>query len=177
MFPYFEPQLELRGFQFPIWTLLVVLGVAVGYGMLTRRARARRLDSGLAAQMVLWMALAGFVVGHLVKLLYLPELGSALQTRPWIVADVFHGQSSFGWVAGGILAGLLYLRRRMPYRQVGEYLGIAAYVLPFGCVLARLGCALAHDHPGLRSHGWLAVRYPGGSRYDLGLLDLFPCRR
>jgi phosphatidylglycerol:prolipoprotein diacylglycerol transferase len=31
---------------------------------------------------------------------------------------------------------------------------------------------VVHDHPGLRSTAWVAVQYPGGGRFDLGLLEL-----
>src|SRR2546427_470013 len=34
------------------------------------------------------------------------------------------------------------------------------------------GCAWVHDHPGIRSMSWLSVRYPGGQRFDLGLLEM-----
>jgi len=36
----------------------------------------------------------------------------------------------------------------------------------------RLGCALAHDHRGLFTDSWMAVRFPEGPRYDLGLIEL-----
>jgi phosphatidylglycerol:prolipoprotein diacylglycerol transferase len=36
-----------------------------------------------------------------------------------------------------------------------------------------MGCYLVHDHPGIRTSSWLGVRYPGGARYDLGLLEIF----
>ena len=38
--------------------------------------------------------------------------------------------------------------------------------------MGRAGCAWVHDHPGIRSTVWLAVRYPGGQRFDLGLLEM-----
>jgi len=38
-------------------------------------------------------------------------------------------------------------------------------------MLGRLGCALAHDHRGLPSTGFFAIRFPGGPRYDLGLIE------
>ena len=44
--------------------------------------------------------------------------------------------------------------------------------LPFGWMFGRAGCTVVHDHPGIRSDAWFAVAYPGGSRLDLGLLEL-----
>ncbi len=34
-----------------------------------------------------------------------------------------------------------------------------------------MGCAVVHDHPGIRSDAWYAVAFPGGSRLDMGLVD------
>src|SRR5260221_5015177 len=51
-------------------------------------------------------------------------------------------------------------------------LDLVAYAFPSGWLLARLGCALVHDHPGTASSAALAVAFPGGSRYDLGVLEL-----
>jgi phosphatidylglycerol:prolipoprotein diacylglycerol transferase len=44
---------------------------------------------------------------------------------------------------------------------------------PFAWAVARFGCYLAHDHPGIPTSSWLGVQYPGGARYDLGLFDCF----
>jgi phosphatidylglycerol:prolipoprotein diacylglycerol transferase len=33
------------------------------------------------------------------------------------------------------------------------------------------GCAIAHDHKGHLTDSWLAVRFPEGARYDLGLIE------
>ena len=41
----------------------------------------------------------------------------------------------------------------------------------WGWPLVRLGCALVHDHLGRASHGPLAVAFPEGGRYDLGVLE------
>ena len=41
-----------------------------------------------------------------------------------------------------------------------------------GCWAGRAGCAIAHDHKGRLTDSWLAVRFPDGPRYDLGLLEL-----
>jgi len=48
----------------------------------------------------------------------------------------------------------------------------ASVSVAFGALLARLGCASAHDHPGALSASWYAVAYPGGSRLDLAILEL-----
>ena len=38
-------------------------------------------------------------------------------------------------------------------------------------MIGRVGCALVHDHKGLFTHSWIAVRFPEGARFDLGLIE------
>jgi phosphatidylglycerol:prolipoprotein diacylglycerol transferase len=70
------------------------------------------------------------------------------------------------------VAAAAYFRvRGIPAQDAWRYLDLLAYVLPFGLLLGRIGCGLIHDHPGVRSEHWLAVRYPGFSRFDLAVLE------
>ncbi|HMD49501.1 MAG TPA: prolipoprotein diacylglyceryl transferase family protein [Bryobacteraceae bacterium] len=50
-------------------------------------------------------------------------------------------------------------------------LDIIAYAMPIGWMIGRLGCTLAHDYRGLESTSWIAVNFPEGPRYDLGLIE------
>jgi phosphatidylglycerol:prolipoprotein diacylglycerol transferase len=52
-----------------------------------------------------------------------------------------------------------------------DYFDLLAFSFPFGWIFGRAGCAIAHDHPGIRAYNWLSVNFPGGPRYDLGLLE------
>jgi len=56
---------------------------------------------------------------------------------------------------------------------VTRYLDALAFVFPRAWLFGRIGCALSHDHPGIPTQNWLGVRYPDGTRYDLGLLEVF----
>src|SRR5262249_13818400 len=40
-----------------------------------------------------------------------------------------------------------------------------------GWAVARLGCFAVHDHPGVLTDFFLAVKFPEGARHDLGLYD------
>lgn len=49
-----------------------------------------------------------------------------------------------------------------------------AFALPLGLAIARIGCFLINDHPGIKTIASpLSVAYPGGPRFDLGFLLLF----
>ena len=76
------------------------------------------------------------------------------------------GISESGSVLGG-LAGFALARKRGALRQT---LDLFSFGIILAYVVARFGCFLAHDHPGRFSESWIAVRYPEGSRFDLGLL-------
>ncbi len=134
--------------------ILLTLSVIVNHLVLVRRARALGLGSPWAIEALaigtVALAIGGaYVVGRLVG------GGGTLST------------------AGGFLGALVGLvglawALRMPVLGVAD---ASAYAFPFGWVLARAGCAFVHDHPGRLSTSWLAVRYPGGARFDLGLLE------
>lgn len=154
--------------------VLVAVGILVGHLMLIRRARKTGRDPALAAALSLWMVLAGFAGAHLFKMLYLPDIGPVLSKYPWLAFNVFSGLASFGGIFAGLAGGLVYLRRRrLSASEALGYLDMVAYVFPFAWIFGRIGCALVHDHPGVWSSSWLAVRYPDGPRYDLGLLEVF----
>jgi phosphatidylglycerol:prolipoprotein diacylglycerol transferase len=52
------------------------------------------------------------------------------------------------------------------------YADVVAASFPVSWTFGRLGCTVAHDHPGVRSNAWYAVQYPDGGRLDLGLYEL-----
>ncbi|MCL1927114.1 MAG: prolipoprotein diacylglyceryl transferase, partial [Syntrophorhabdaceae bacterium] len=62
--------------------------------------------------------------------------------------------------AGGILGFWLYFRFKgngISFKEQIRYLDVAAYTFPFGWLFGRLGCAMAHDHPGAITSFPLAV--------------------
>jgi len=84
------------------------------------------------------------------------------------------GLASSGAVVGVLVAAFLYhVVRRIAWTRLVLLLDVLAFASPFAAALGRLGCTLAHDHRGRHWEGWLAVRFPEGPRYDLGLIDFF----
>jgi phosphatidylglycerol:prolipoprotein diacylglycerol transferase len=67
--------------------------------------------------------------------------------------------------------GLFYWRHKFkkPTLVYGDVVGSA---LPLGWMFGRMGCSVAHDHPGMASNAWFAVAYPHGGRFDLGLYEM-----
>ena len=71
-------------------------------------------------------------------------------------------------LAGGACLTAWVLLFRSPDRW--RYFDVFAFAFPFAGAIARLGCFLAHDHIGAKTDSWLGVQFPGGTRFDLGLL-------
>jgi phosphatidylglycerol---prolipoprotein diacylglyceryl transferase len=165
--PFFIGDVAVQPFA-----LLVSAGILVAHFLLLARASRAGLIRGWAAEMSLAMVICGFAGAVLFKLLYRPEL---IATVGWTGAlRNFPGISSFGGLFGALAGGWSYLlARRVSGADRLRYFDAVGFSFPFGFSFGRLGCTLAHDHPGLRSDsGWLTVAFPDGARYDLGLLEL-----
>jgi phosphatidylglycerol:prolipoprotein diacylglycerol transferase len=164
VFPYFpQPQIRIGPVTVHAFGVLVVCGVLAGRAMILRRAARQGLSARTADRLCLWMLVCGFIGAHLYKALYEPRA----ILRDWT------GIASFGGVLGGLLGGAWWMQRqRMPRAERFQLLDIFAFCFPFAWAFGRLGCTLAHDHPGVLTTSWLAVRFPRGARYDLGLIEL-----
>jgi phosphatidylglycerol:prolipoprotein diacylglycerol transferase len=158
-----SPPLSLKPFA-----ILVASGVYLGALCATRYGQRRGIPARVLASFIVYVVSFGFVLGHVLDLVfYSPE---RLATDPYAVLRLWAGLSSFGGFVGGAAGALLWRRRYgVP---VLPYADVVASALPLGWVFGRAGCAVVHDHPGVASAAWFAVAYPGGSRLDLGLLEL-----
>jgi phosphatidylglycerol:prolipoprotein diacylglycerol transferase len=171
VFPYLQiPPLHLGPYFFSVFRILVVTGILFGYFTMLRNARRAGLDTGRAAELCIWAIVCGLLGAHWFKLAYQPL---ALWRDPRILIQVFNGMASFGGVAGGLIGAAIFFRwRPMPATAMLRYLDLLAFAFLCGLLFGRLGCYTAHDHPGIPTTSWLAVRYPQGPRYDLGLLEV-----
>lgn len=76
--------------------------------------------------------------------------------------------SAWGGVAAVVAGGAYCATRSLDVRRAAD---AVAWGIVFGAIVGRAGCAIAHDHLGIRSSSWLAVRFPEGARLDMGLLE------
>ena len=146
--------------------VLAALGVATGVRATAWAARRRGLDPRPVLDFAIWGVLAGIAVAHLVHVgLYHPdEIRS-----PRRVLEFWDGLSSFGGLAGGLAAAIVFFRKRgVPLSRYGDAFAVG---MPTGWAIARIGCFLVHDHPGRLTRFPLAVDFPGGARHDLGLYE------
>jgi phosphatidylglycerol:prolipoprotein diacylglycerol transferase len=116
---------------------------------------------------IFWVLLPGFLFAHVAALVfYYPEV---LAGGPLPALRVGTALSSYGGFVGGAFGAIAYLRRGQLH--VWDYLDALVLGLCAGWFFGRLGCTIVHDHPGVRSDFFLAVRFPSGSRHDLGFYE------
>lgn len=99
---------------------------------------------------------------------------SAISSEPGLLLRLDSPLSSAGGIGSGTIAFLISCRALgIDRRTILMLSDLVAYAFPFAWLLARSGCALAHDHPGRLSSSILAMRFSDGQRLDCGLLELF----
>ena len=175
MIPFFAlPSFELFGHTLRVFPLLALAAVAVQLEMTLRRATRFGIARAVAGSLIVWATAAGLVSAHFFDVLaYRPQV---LRSDPLELFRVWGELASTGGMLGGLAALYWIARRRgMPGVEVLRFFDVALFALPFTLAVGRLGCALQHDHLGVASESFLAVRFPDGPRFDLGLLELFLC--
>lgn len=170
MIPYFQvPHIELGALRLQPFSLLVMIAVGAFVLVAHYRAIALGLEANLVAVGSALVVTGSIVGGHLfAAVAYYPE---RLADNPAYLLQLTDGQSLFGGLLGGMIAGVAYLLvRRFPLLLFAEPY---AYGTVTSLVFGRIGCALAHDHPGRVTTFWGAVTgWPDGTtRHDLGLYE------
>ena len=171
MLPYVEhPTLEIGSYTLGAFGVLVIAAVVVEFQIVVRRAPKHGIDLATAGSLAAWAIGLGLVSAHVFDvLLYFPE---KLRDDPVELLRVWSGFSSTGGMLGGIAGLAIVARRRgLPAETLARFLDCTMFALPFTLAVGRLGCALQHDHLGRASAHWLAVAFPDGPRFDLGLLE------
>jgi phosphatidylglycerol:prolipoprotein diacylglycerol transferase len=171
MFPYVEqPSLSLGSYTLYFFQVAVCTAVIVGYEIVVRRAPRLGLDADETASLVAWVILWGFVGSHVFDVLaYYPE---RVRQDPFELFKIWGSMSSFGGMMSGMAAAVLLARKRgWSGDQAWALADAIGFAFPFAWIFGRLGCALAHDHVGVFTDHWLGVRFPEGTRFDLGLLE------
>jgi phosphatidylglycerol:prolipoprotein diacylglycerol transferase len=147
---------------------LVAIGVYVGSYLATKQGKRLGLNERALTSFIAWVVGIGFLGGHMLDVIfYYP--GQVLRD-PLSLFRIWEGLSSFGGFTGGVIGVFIWKWR---YRtEVLPYADVICSAFPVAWVFGRSGCSVAHDHPGIASDLWFAVKYPGGGRFDLGLYEM-----
>jgi phosphatidylglycerol:prolipoprotein diacylglycerol transferase len=172
VFPYIEPRIWRVGpFEVTLFQLTALLAVIVGWEIVQRRALRKGWTRDEVVPLTVWTTLLGGIGSHVLDVaLYQPD---AVRARPLLLLEVWGSMSSYGGLLGGVGGGVLVARLRgLSWARVLDYFDIVAFAFAFSWIFGRTGCAVTHDHVGIFTDSILAVKFPGGARYDLGLLEL-----
>ena len=183
--PFFAPVkfdlgfIEIHGFG-----IMVALGLWLGSNMAMDKAKRDGLDPDVINRVVTWMIVGIFVGGHLghaffyepYKLFGGLHNGVNYDPDPMYLLKVWDGLSSFGGFFFTTLLCYLFFRKenkrvqsenrkardagaalQYPIRAL-HYGDCVIYGFPMAFGLGRVGCFMAHDHPGLQSDFLLAVQ-------------------
>jgi len=174
MIPYLaQPRVHVLGLTFYAFGFLAAVAFLTGWWMIVSRAQRLGLDRAKAGRLTFHMLWWGYWGSHVLYLLLFQS--AELVRQPWRLLNPF-GIYSFGGLACGLLAVVWFARRyQFTRRQLWRYLDVVGFAFPFSWTIARTGCALAHDHIGVASTSWIAVRFPAGPRLDLGLIEALCC--
>ena len=173
MLPYFEhPTLDLGFYRLEAFPILVGAAIITQFQIVMKRAPQVGIDRRTASSLLGWAIGLGIVSAHVFDVIaYTPQ---RLRENPLELLRIWGGLSSFGGMLGGLLGIYLVMRRkRMSPADMLRFTDCLIFALPFTLAIGRLGCALLHDHVGITSTHWLAVAFPDGPRFDLGLLEFF----
>lgn len=171
MIPYLEWRtIALGPVTLQVWGLFAAIGVVLGTLWAVREAKRKGMDEAKIESLALWTVALAFVGARLFHVVFYEP--AYYLAHPSEILSVWRGGlSSFGGFFGATVAVLWRLKKsKLPFLPTADVL-VPAATLGLGC--GRIGCFLIHDHPGTLAHDgwrWLAVNFPDGQRYDLGLL-------
>jgi phosphatidylglycerol---prolipoprotein diacylglyceryl transferase len=171
MLPYYpQPVLHLGPLQIHAFGALAAIAVLVGGRVILLRAHRQGIQVEQMFRFCFWVYLAAMAGAFLSKLLW--DDFPAILANPALIFQQSPGVRSVGGISVGFLAALAWCRyHKLSALDTMRRLDIIAYAMPIGWMIGRLGCTLAHDHRGLTSTSWIAVNFPEGPRYDLGLIE------
>ncbi len=165
--PWFQlPSLSLGPFTLQSFGVLSALGILLAVQLAARGAKELGRDPQVIVDFAVAGVLSGVVFGHLAHLFFYHQ--EELR-EPLRILKFWEGLSSMGGLLGGILAAVWYFRRRKI--RFADYADAFALGVAPGWGVARVGCFTVHDHPGVLTNFFLAVRFADGPRHDLGLYE------
>lgn len=175
MIPFFEWFVISFGpIKIHVWGFFVALGFLLGIFLARWKFSLSSKKNAASANFVwdlgAWIvlgALAGARLGHVFFYSW-PYFSKHLKE---ILSVWDGGMSSYGGFIGGTIAFWVFVRiQKVNFWRIAE---AVMWAFPFGMMMGRIGCFLTHEHLGKLTKSVFGVQYPGGARFDMGLLEIF----
>ncbi len=169
MIPYWpQPRFQVCSHTLYAFGVLLTSALIVGSIVFICFARKSGLNPKIAAVMVAIGVPIGLLGSHL-WYCAIEDRGALLE---------FGGIASFGGIFStlSVLCACVFIAERDFSEKLPRWLDAAFVAFSVTAAMSRLGCFMAHDHPGPLTNSWLGVKFPDGTRYDLALLEfMFWC--
>ena len=151
----FELPFEFNGSYVSLhgFGILVALGFVFGGSAAIQRADRMGLKGEAINRLITYLVVGTFVGGHVgYGLMYQP---ADYLAHPEKFLFVWQGLSSFGGFLVCVPLAIWFFRREKLH--VWSYLDCLAVGMALGWFLGRMGCFVAHDHPGSETDFFLGV--------------------
>ena len=171
MIPYFpQPVFVIGRLTIYAFSIMLIVAIVVGRSAILRRAWRLGVDVEGMSRLCVWILLSGMFCAHATKTI-LSDI-PAFFADPLEIVRLKGGIASLGGLGGGLVGAIVWCRlHRLSGFETLRRMDIIAFCLPGAWIFGRLGCSLAHDHPGIPTTSWIGVQFPQGTRYDLGIIE------
>jgi phosphatidylglycerol:prolipoprotein diacylglycerol transferase len=164
---------EIGPLEIHLFGILVATGVVLGAALAARYAEKHAVEVDWLRWLGFRLVVGGFIISHVLDvLLYQP---GEIAKDPLVLIKIWQSISSYGGFVGGFLTFMWYTQAR--YKPPVSRLELADNVmigLSIGFWFGRMGCSVAHDHPGVPTDFPLAPVWPAGKWKGYGAYDLDP---
>ncbi len=172
MIPFFQFELiHLGPVIIYVWGLFVAIGIGAGIVFAYFFSKKYLLSGEVVLDMAIWMLMGAFVMARVFHIIFYNPVYYV--ENPVEIIKFWHGgASSLGGFTGAAISLWLFAKKRhFSFKELLPYMDVGALGLWLGWGIGRIGCFLIHDHPGTLTDFILGVKFPGGARFDLGLLE------
>ena len=172
MIPYFQYNTILVGpVSIQIWGLFVSLGLLSAILLAYHLAKKYLLSGEVILDLAIWAIIGGLVGARIFHIIFYEPVYYI--QYPLDILKFWQGGASSlgGFIGAGLFVYFFVKTRKFSFKEILPYIDIAVVSLWIGWGIGRLGCFMIHDHPGKLSDFFLAINFPFGARFDLGLIE------
>jgi len=172
MFKNFYTTFNIGPIPIQVWGFFVALGMLLTFIIIWKRGKSLGYDIERILDLSVWMVVSGLIGSRFFHVFFYEPV-YFLENPIDIVKFWQGGMSSFGGVAGAILAFFLFKRKNNFLREkLLAIVDLIAFSALYGWMLGRVGCVLIHDHLGRVYKSFLSIQTSAGPRLDMAALEI-----